>query len=1055
MVGTKPLGGRSGLRAARFGALLGALGIALLGSAGCNSRSAGWSVAAPSKEKTKTKKAPRWVTPARMVVLPEGREASFQDRDVDGSLRIIAYGLRMLEHPDGSIEVAEQTIPDRLNVKPLPLPPRLGGGFIFYSSGSRSLFWTSKTWLGELKPAASFSADINWITPGFDRIYLSAQGNNEILAVDPATWKLTDLGPLPPAPGYGTMAFAGEWVAAVESDVRGVLVTLDAGASWRPLEVNTPPSPISAADDKIFINSYAGRMTLDAAGQLEMVGRSGDDSAFSGAVKSALPGWADMQQGSDVEVQERIERPLGDNALRIAALGGWPDTKDSAVVMAQGSVARVRLSDGKLLDIKRDAYTGAATCQGTQVGVGIGFICGDPAGQSVVYSVSPELDLTPVIRFAEPRYIAASGTGGLVIRGGCKEVNPGDAKQATTYCIRSAKGKLREVRVRGDRGVERVVALQDGRVAVVVPPRLGAPGTLLLIAEDGSNKAFKLRYKEMEPSTKTLLKKGLWLDGVTERVVKRDKKKVHVLAGWVAGGGPFVGVQIDLDGKVAAGEIITEDIDRSLLSGRFGLAIGRGGLLRETIDGGFSWSEVAVPPSFGDRSSPVPRLGDPGGRSARGCSPVGCAFGTWLRVGWQGRPVDEADSKLAALPERVSLPSKNGSRWTLECTPGGPVAAGGAGALKAAPQRPAPPGIAGSMTFTPLPYGYGSSMPTAETLTSSAWGAFLGVKAPNKGAAELGFDFGNDSYETRIHAYIWGPRGKEWNRLARWVVRVEDPFSLTGPLWNTAVARPDWPDPVSAAMSFGQLTRWGGYSTWRFEAEPEGGAGLLVLNVRGTQTAYVLERDRSPLPIQGSAMWALNQVSGAVKVQGTWYFGSTINSQAFRIYRLDGDELAYFADFPMRPGRASQGVQLVKSTRGDALGILTKVSPLRGSESRWYIFPVDTQSKDAGEPLELSAEVLGTTPRRCSPEDEGWSIVSEPPVQPYLQLEGTRAVGSKLQAKMIADPSGLCVEALAATTSASRGLEGVKAAPPPTSSVGLALSERGAGDGRWAFRCRL
>lgn len=1055
MVGTKPVHRRWTSPGARSALLLSALGLGLLGTLGCNAKSAAWSSAAPTKEQGKAKKAPRWVTPARMVVLPEGREASYQERDVDGSLRLIAYGLRMLEHPDGSLEVAEETIPDRLDVKPLELPARLGGGFIFYSSGSRSLFWKSKTWLGKLEPAASFSADINWVTPGFDRIYLSAQGNNEILAVDPKTWKITDLGPLPPAPGYGTMAFAGEWVAAVESDVRGVLITLDAGASWRPLEINTPPSPITAADDEIFINSYAGRLTLDASGDLEMVGRSGDDSAFKGAVKSALPAWADLQQGSDVEVQERIERPLGDNALRVAALGGWPDTKDTAVVMAQGNVARVRLRDGKLVDINRGAYAGAAVCSGAQVGVGIGFICGDPAGRSVVYSVSPELDLTPVISFAEPRYIAASGTGGLVIRGGCKSASDGAADQATTYCIRSAKGKLREVRVRGDRGVERVVALKDGRVAVVVPPRLGAPGTLLLIAEDGGNKSYKLRFKEMEPSTKTLLKKGLWLDGLSERVIKRDDKKVRVLAGWVAGGGPFVGVQVDLDGKVAAGEIVSEDIDRSLLSGRFALAIGRGGLLRETIDGGFSWSEVAVPPAFGDRSSPVPRLGDPGGRNARGCSPVGCAFGNWLRVGWQGRPVEEADSKLADLPERVSLPSRNGSRWALDCTPTGAVSAAGAAALKAAPQRPAPAAMAGTMTFTPLPYGYGSSMPTAETLTSSSWSSFLGVTAPNKGKAELGFDFGNDSYETRLRAYVWGPRGKEWSRLARWVVRVEDPFSLSAPLWNTAVARPDWPDPVSAAMSFGQLTRWGGYSTWRFEAEPGGDAGLLVLNVRGTQTAYVLERDRAPLPIQGSAMWALNQVSGAVNVQGTWYFGSTINSQAFRIYRLDGDELAYFADFPMRPGRASQGVQLVKSTRGDALGILTKVSPLRGSESRWYIFPVDTQSRDAGEPLEISSEVLGANPRPCTSADEGWSIVSEPPVQPYLHLGGTGATGSRLQAKMIADASGLCVEALAATTSDGRALKGVKAVPPVTSGVGLALSERGGGEGRWGFRCRL
>lgn len=1037
---------------------------------GCTS-SAAWTPASTPQATSKAKPAPRWVTPARLVVLPDSRDSSFQVKDVDGTERLIAYGIRMLRHQDGRLEVAEQMVPDRLAVKPLELPERLGGGWLFYSTGSRSHFWHAETWLGALKPIASFSADIVQVIPGFDRLYLGTQGQGELIALDPSTWQPTDLGPLPPAPGYTSMAFAGEWVGAVESDVRGVLITLDAGASWTPLEVGSPPSSISGDGAEILINTFAGRISIDAEGEASTPGASLADSAFANAKGSPLPAWADAQQGADVKPGQQHEQPLGDVPLRVAALGGWPDTPATAVVMANGNVARVRLSDGKLLDLKPALGAGAAVCHGAQVGGGVGFICGDPRGSSVVYSVSHDLNLTPLLSFPQPRYIAASGTGGLVIRGSCDQGGADTTSKKTAgkinasaggrredaaasvinYCVRSPKGKLREVRVRGDLGVERVVALQDGRVAVLVPPRLGAPGTLLLIREDGSSVSHKLKIQKSDVTA--LVKKGLWLDGIVERSSKRGGKTERVLSGWVAGGGPFVGVEVSLDGEVRAGEFLSEDIDRALLSGNFGLAMGRGGLLRETVDGGFTWSEAAVPPGFGDRTSLVPRPGEAGARAARGCSPVGCSFGNWVRVGWEGKPGEDDDEAFAAVPQRTELPSLAGGRWTLDCVPTGAASSRHAKPLKPAPRRAPSTAAAAALAAATVPYGYGGSMPTADTLASSAWISFLGVPPPAKAKTDLGFDFGNDNPGSRLRAYIWGPQSADWGQQARWVLRVEDAFDLLG-VWNTAVSRPDWADPVSAAMSFGLLTRWGGYANWRLEQEPDGNSGLLVINVRGTQIAYVLEEDRAPLPVQGSAMWALNQTSGIVKVDGSWYFGSTISSQSFRVYRLDGDEMVFFADFPMRPGAASRGVQLVRSTQGDALGILTKVMPLRGSESRWYVFPVDIQSKEAGEPLELSAAQLGATPRACGAEDQGWYLVGDPPVQPHVD-SGSDLRISRVSAKLIADSSGLCLESLAAESSGRMGDKPPAAVPVNVSSVPMVVSNRSQDGQRWGYRCRL
>jgi hypothetical protein len=66
--------------------------------------------------------------------------------------------------------------------------------------------------------------------------------------------------------------------------------------------------------------------------------------------------------------------------------------------------------------------------------------------------------------------------------------------------------------VRGDLGSERVVALADGRVAVIVPPRLGAAGFLSLLDQGGHEQRIALKLKVPESGVH-LFEKGLWLDG--------------------------------------------------------------------------------------------------------------------------------------------------------------------------------------------------------------------------------------------------------------------------------------------------------------------------------------------------------------------------------------------------------------------------------------------------------------------------------------------------------------------------------------------------------------
>ena len=193
----------------------------------------------------------------------------------------------------------------------------------------------------------------------------------------------------------------------------------------------------------------------------------------------------------------RRASPLGKRPLRAAVEDGWPDTETTAVVARGGALGRVSLRDGSVVAVAEDAYPEhRSTCHAVRLGLhGVGFVCGEQDGPTTVYAYEPPLAMRPVLRFEKPRFVAASGNGAIVLRGRCTDeaVHDGAAggqsapeeADARWYCVRSPTGDLREIRVKGasaDLGVERVVGLGDGRIAVIVPPRGGSPGGLSVIS---------------------------------------------------------------------------------------------------------------------------------------------------------------------------------------------------------------------------------------------------------------------------------------------------------------------------------------------------------------------------------------------------------------------------------------------------------------------------------------------------------------------------------------------------------------------------------------------
>jgi hypothetical protein len=541
----------------------------------------------------------------------------------DGRRLFILRGTRWVDHPDGSLERARQLF-EQEDVKGLALPEHLGGGYLFWAaSGPGTDLWRSASWTGELQPLGRVEPPVSQITPGFDRLYLASATSYTLRAIDPDTGQAMDLEPLPIASSYGDMVFLDAWTAVVLAGVRGALATFDAGETWTPLGPAEAVTGLGrGSTGKISIATDGGRYELDGNGRLVETSQSGTDALFEGA--ETLGRYAQNAFPSRPSSGPTAARPLGRRPLRAAVLHGWPDTPTSAVVIEKGAVGRVRLADGAVLSSQ--PYTGASPCRGVALGAGFGFVCGGPAGPTEIQAyvnerVEPELRIDGAVR------VRSSGNGALVIDAPCALVRrAGDTREAPRaeaqpgrYCIRQVSGELFEVRVRGDVGSERIAALRDGRVAILIPPRSSAPGRLSLVGPGSSDD----RELSLEPRTgpaARLARSGLWLDELWE--VAPGK-----LGAWVVGAQAFVGAHIDLEGVVQLGRL-QDGVDETSFFGAHALQIAASASLRESADHGFEWRVSEVPPVL-----LAAGLGRAPTRPLRGCTPVGCVHDDWLRVG--------------------------------------------------------------------------------------------------------------------------------------------------------------------------------------------------------------------------------------------------------------------------------------------------------------------------------------------------------------------------------------------------------------------------------------
>jgi hypothetical protein len=187
------------------------------------------------------------VRPARLFPESLDEGSSLGHEPGKGSRAIVA-GIRVASVPDGAIFAAVDRLPST-PASVVALPDRLGGGFLF-ALGKQ--LWRAPSWLAQASPIFVAPAQIGQVLVGLDRAYVRTT-LGVLTAIDPRTGTVTDLGPLPASPSVSRVAALDAWRAVAIADLRGALVTLDAGSTWRPLPLPIDPSDVVAVDDSLAV----------------------------------------------------------------------------------------------------------------------------------------------------------------------------------------------------------------------------------------------------------------------------------------------------------------------------------------------------------------------------------------------------------------------------------------------------------------------------------------------------------------------------------------------------------------------------------------------------------------------------------------------------------------------------------------------------------------------------------------------------------------------------------------------------------------------------------
>lgn len=933
----------------------------------------------------------------------------------DGARRLLLDGVRIEQSPTGALRQSDDFLPAPAQTR--TIPAWLGGGYLFFTQVEReSWVWRADSWTSPLRGLVRLRATLLDVVAGFDRLYLRSEQGHALRAIDVDDGHALDLGPLPRASSHGALAFATPWLAAVNSDVRGVLVTFDAGNSWHPLGLQDAATTLAVDAGRLEVRSNHDRLLLDERGTVLHPTEDGDENAPDPAQLEQRGGAGSLQ-------------PLGDPSLALALTRGFPATTESAIVATRGWLAQVRLRDGAIVRKVALNDRDASQCQALRLGDGYGFVCGDEGDATVIYRYGPGFALSPVLRFSSARRVLANGRGDLLIPGSCQQ-EASDDGDTQKYCVHDGHdAHPLHIKANDD---EHLAALHGGGVVALSPPSAGNPGNLTLHT-GAKTKRIELDASDLDDAQRSLLGSGLWLEPLRELAD-------GTLATWVLGARHFAGIRITRQGKLSVGTPRSE-LPNAVLNGQVGLVLTAGGVGYESTDGGFEWRPFRVPQALGSldpyaSTGSVVRV-----ERAWGCSTMGCALGDWLRVGFGGKARELAP---APQPRTLSALDHGMPHWSLDCLASGEARTGRA-ALPAA-----------AWTRSGRRAGSTGSDVTFDQLENTSFRPFLGVAAPGLGTAELALDLGSDDDRVQFRGYSWGPRTTRWASAGRWLLRVADRFD-TDSVWSTSATRTPWANPALAAAAFGQQASSSVSVDWNVVLDASSRAGLLSIRSHGETELYLASQERPIVAVTNVTNLDHRRPISLAGAAGHEYLGGQSDGM-FSVHRLDAGVATPLGHYPQLAADSVRA-ELVASRSDDALALW-----IRTADDGWFFYPLDLTTGQAGDPTHVPMAALAGVPPACSDESQGWLVISEVPLSTlggsaanvWLAFEpalsGLRA--RRLEARVIASSQGLCLQAVAAQLDDSsvvprhvRMQAGASEKP-----VTLTLTDR-ATERRLGFRC--
>jgi hypothetical protein len=912
--------------------------------------------------------APRDPTVRPSRLLPESLESAARwGRDAAGGERATVVGLRVLAFPSGAMVAA----PDRLPSAPtavVTVPDRMGGGFLL-AQGTQ--LWRASSWLAAASPVFASSTQIAQVLVGLDRVYVRGSRGG-LTAIDPRSGTVLDLGSVPPTPTLTRIAALDAWRAIALADLRGGLVTLDAGSTWRPLTLPFAPGEVVPLANS-FLVTGADENHRTTACEVHMHGSVVDTQVLpEGSASAAAPPAPRSEPVAPRAPEGGPSRTFGSHPIVAAVEDGWPLSDGTVLVARDGALGRVRLSDGALLEVATSAFPlRPARCHPLalprpQDPGGFGFVCGEPRGRTMLYRWDvPTAQLIELRRFDAPRAVLSFGNGALAVHGGCAAAAGEEAAESSpTYCIMRPNGNWEEVHLRGeDARTSRLVVLSDGRLAVLRPPRAGnVSGARLTIVDGAHTWQGPLSFPSRRDDAVGALQGGLWLDGFEER-------RPGVLGGWIDGAGFALGVEVSADqaaataGEVRVGEVI-RDAGAPIVGGRwgFGWTASRRGF--ETTDGGMTWARAI------DLPEPIAL---PAKVHERACGPVGCIAAGWVRVGWGPSAVETAPSPSPRRPLDAHVPSA----LELDChvrSPGAHTAAADAGG-RSLPGRGELPALAS--IWDAAPWSGHAHRTTQPPLPADV----VEVSAEATGSLERSV---RPIPMARISA--WGPKIGEWRGTGHWEVGWAWPWGGSLDARRSSIAPASWESEEQArrVLGIGPVAP----IAWALSAGDDPDHALLLGRQSlggGATYPVVLEADRAPTEVRPPRGDAFAPAEGAIRAGGHWYLATTQSAgelPATVVWRIEGHgarEIARIprAGFELRPPTrlARRSDRAGPRSLGLGLGLVVDGLPDADRRTMRWVVSIDPETGAVGDPEPLAAgDFSDRTVSLCAGDEGGWTV---------------------------------------------------------------------------------